>query len=117
MALFSRSKKQVAEPARAPSTVVSSADLSHVLVNPRITEKATMGTASGIYVFDVSRVASKQDIKKAVERYYKVRPRLVRVVTIPVKTTRNARTNHRGMKGGGRKAYVYLNKGETITIA
>ncbi len=121
MALFSRSKKEEqktdaipATPAQKPS---AQADLSHVLQHARITEKAGMHQAEGVYTFDVSSKATKRDIMHAVESLYGVSPRKVAVVTIPSKMKRNMRTGRAGVKKGGRKAYVFLKKGDTITIA
>ncbi len=121
MALFSRKKKEdkkevAAAPAAATTSGNFGANVSHILLAPRITEKATMSTGMGVYVFDVVPTASKQQIKSAVERAYKVRPRMVRVVTIPTKNVRNMRTGQSGVQQGGKKAYIYLKKGETITI-
>jgi large subunit ribosomal protein L23 len=121
MALFSRNKKEekkgdAVAPTQATASGNFNSHVSHVLLAPRITEKATMATGMGIYVFDVMPTASKQQIKSAIERVYKVRPRLVRVVTIPTKNVRNMRTGQSGVQQGGKKAYVYLKKGETITI-
>ena len=45
-----------------------------------------------------------------------VHPRMIRIVPIRRKVRRNARTGQLGMSRGGKKAYVYLKKGETITI-
>ncbi len=70
----------------------------------------------GVYTFDVAVRATKRDIAKAIFEIYDVRPRMVRVVTVPRKVRRNARTGQYGMSRGGKKAYVYLKKGETITI-
>lgn len=70
----------------------------------------------GVYVFDVAPGAGKKEIERAVLAAYKVHPMKVRVVNIPRKEVRNMRTGKRGVSGGGRKAYVYLKKGETITI-
>ncbi|MBI5456767.1 50S ribosomal protein L23 [Candidatus Kaiserbacteria bacterium] len=124
MALFSRKKNKEVEATTAPAPVstrvepkTTVADLSHVLMNPRITEKATMASAEGVYVFDVAERANKKDIARAVAQYYKVIPRKISVVTIPAKSTRSTRTGVRGVKQGGKKAYVYLKRGETITIA
>ena len=106
------------EPMLASATVRSSGarDLSFVLKHARITEKATMHSADGVYTFDIAESATKRDVKQAVQALYKVEPRMVRVVTIPKKMRRNARTGKQGMTGGGKKAYVFLKKGETITI-
>lgn len=122
MALFSRKKNtETAEATKAASPVqpsVSTArDLSPILKHARITEKATMGQGIGVYVFDVDVRASKRDIMQAVKLLYGVNARKVSVVSIPKKNIRSARTGRTGVKGGGRKAYVYLKKGETITLA
>ncbi len=121
MALFGTNKKEettqtAAKPAvvAAPSTTRG---LTHVLKNPRITEKATMHADAGVYLFDVAERASKRDIMQAVLSVYKVLPRKVRVAYIPSKVKRNMRTGKSGIKKGGKKAYVYLKKGETITLA
>ena len=121
MALFGKKTKKedtvAATPKEAHVATATSADLSHVLVSPRITEKATMASGMGVYVFDVSPKANKQQVLQAVAQYYKVTPRKVRIVSIPAKNVRNMRTGQRGVSEGGKKAYVYLKKGETITIA
>ncbi len=91
-------------------------DLSFVLKNARITEKATMHSADGVYTFDIAGVSTKRDVKQAIRALYKVEPRMVRIVSVPTKMKRNARTGKLGQTRGGKKAYVYLKKGETITI-
>ncbi len=126
MALFSRTKKTEttakavekkveATPAVKGETVFSSG-LAHILRHPHITEKASIYAEKGAYVFNVSPRATKHDIEKAVFTVYNVKPRMVRVVTIHSKAKRSAKTGKIGKKGGGKKAYVYLKKGETITI-
>ena len=123
MGLFGTKKKDERKERaeeRAPSVRsfarADSNDLSHVLVRPRITEKAMLGTDAHVYVFEVARGASKRQIKQAVQKYYNVTPVKVNVVTMPKKHIRNARTGIRGVKGGGRKAYVYLKRGESISV-
>ncbi|OGG80310.1 50S ribosomal protein L23 [Candidatus Kaiserbacteria bacterium RIFCSPLOWO2_01_FULL_54_13] len=91
-------------------------DLSHVLRSPRITEKATMHQETGVYTFDVAERATKSEVRDAVRSLYGVVPRKVRIVPIPSKQKRNARTGMRGFARGGKKAYVYLKRGESITI-
>lgn len=127
MALFSRKTKETKEAkapaAKAPavaktvSTPGMKQELAHVLQNPRITEKATSGIEQGVYVFDVAVSANKKQIMSAINATYKVQPRAVHIVTIRSKMVRNMRTGKSGMKPGGKKAYVYLKKGETITIS
>ena len=113
MALFSTTE------AKKDTNVVvagnsSLTDYSSVLQNPRITEKATICAEGSVYVFDIDPRATKRDIIRAVQQIYKVLPVKVNVVTVPSKQKRSARTGKIGVKKGGRKAYVYLKKGETI---
>jgi len=119
MALFGSKKKKadIVAPVRAASGPSIVRDLAHVLKHARVTEKATMHSADGVYTFDVAVDATKRDIMQAVHLLYKVTPRKVRVVTVRAKTVRSRRTGQMGVKGGGKKAYIYLKKGETITIA
>jgi large subunit ribosomal protein L23 len=126
MALFSRkqNKKEVKQQGAAPAVQAAAASrpsahpgLANVLAHARITEKASMVAGAGVYTFDISESATKRDIMQAVKALYGVSPRKVAVVTVKSKTRRNARTGKSGIKKGGRKAYVYLKSGETITIA
>ena len=89
---------------------------SHLLLSPRITEKASMAMEGSVYVFDIAANANKKQVASAVQAIYNVKPRKVAIVNTKPKATRNMRTGKKGMKGGSKKAYVYLNKGETITV-
>jgi large subunit ribosomal protein L23 len=83
-----------------------------ILQNPRITEKATMVSEYHVYTFDVSPSANKIDIAKAVKAIYKVTPVKVNiVVSKPRKVVSRGRI---GQKKGGKKAMVYLKKGDKI---
>ena len=122
MALFSKTKKeQVVKAPAVEKTVVSAMsagrnDLSHVLKHARITEKASMSQGGNVYVFDIAPAATKREIKLAVQSLYNVIPRKVAVINVPTKNKMNARTGKTGVKRGGKKAYVYLKSGETITF-
>lgn len=127
MALFGSKKKNDEVKAETPKTAAAQSErtaprsssnaVAHVLKNPRITEKASAQQSMSIYTFDVATDATKTQIMSAVRSVYKVSPRKVRIVQITSKRTRNARTGRAGVKIGGKKAYVYLKNGETITIA
>jgi ribosomal protein L23 len=121
MALFSKKTKKTDTTAvvAAGTTQKSSSASSyaHVLRHARITEKATMNELSSVYVFDISPRATKRDVIRAVQSIYNVTPRMIRVSSIPTKSTRNQRTGVTGTKRGGKKAYVYLKRGETISIS
>ncbi len=123
MALFSKTtKKKVAKKAATKAVAAKSASavvaegLSWVLVGPRITEKATDVSERGVYVFDVAVSANKMQIAKAISQVYKVQPIKVHTVQVRGKTVRNARTGMTGKRVSGKKAYVYLKKGDTLSI-
>ncbi len=87
-----------------------------VLTAPWMSEKALIGTDSGIYVFAIPRVATKQDVARAVEVVYKVTPRHIRIVNLPGKRVSRRTRSGSAIRPRRRKAYVYLAKGETIQI-
>src|SRR3989344_2331117 len=103
---------------RTPEKVaVSTPGLSHVLLHARITEKATDKQAESVYTFDIAVSATKRDVLKAIKALYRVSPRTVHVVTVPRKSIHNRRTGRVGFRAAGKKACVYLKKGETITVS
>ncbi len=118
MALFGKKEKKASTDSAVSAVAVAGAgrDLSYVLKHARITEKATMHSASGVYTFDIAERATKRDVVQAVRALYGVTPRKVRVVKVPTKSRRNPRTGKTGITRGGKKAYVFLKKGEVITI-
>ncbi len=119
MALFGKKEAIVSKDSAIPSAagvVGIGCDLSAVLKHARITEKATMHSSDGVYTFDIAKDATKRDVIQSVYALYKVLPRKVRIVKVPTKMRRNPRTGKTGITRGGKKAYVYLKKGETITI-
>lgn len=118
MALFSSKKNTKNTPKKADgeASVSVPRDLGHVILRPRITEKAALSQGSNVYVFDVAMRATKPEIKAAFVAHYKVAPSRIRVVNTKGTMTRNMRTGRNGMTSASRKAYVYLKKGETISI-
>ncbi len=89
---------------------------SAVLLGMRVTEKASvLSESASAYTFNVSADANKNMVSDAVEKLYKVHPIKVHIVTVPAK--RVFVRGKRGVKHGGRKAYVYLKKGEKIEIS
>jgi large subunit ribosomal protein L23 len=84
----------------------------HIIKNPRVTEKGSFALEQNVYTFDVAKSTTKAEIKKAVFALYKVKPIKVNVLAVPAKKVMlRGRT---GSKGGGRKAFVYLKKGDKI---
>lgn len=91
-------------------------DTVNVILAPRITEKGAYLSSMGAYVFNVAVDANKIDIAAAIKKIYNVMPRKVTVVTVPRKVVATRGTNRKGASRGGKKAYVFLKKGETIEI-
>ncbi len=80
--------------------------------NLRITEKASFAQEMNVYSFNVASDANKTEISKAILALYKVKPVKVNILSVPKR-----RTSFRGRtanKGGGKKALVYLKKGDKI---
>lgn len=87
-------------------------DLNHILIKPRVTEKASLKSEFSVYTFEIDASASKTLVKKAFEARYKVTPVKVSTVTIhPKKVFVRGKV---GSKSGYKKAYVYLKKGTKL---
>jgi len=122
MALFSKKKEvkkedKVVKSTESKSTSPSVVDYSGILRNPRITEKTAIVSSGSVYVFDVDPRANKTQVKKAVEMIYKVKPVKVNITKIVKKPVASKKIRKTYYKGGGKKAYVFLKKGETIQFA
>lgn len=89
-------------------------DLSMVIREPRITEKATMLAEKGAYVFDVHQSSTKPLVAQAVIAKYGVTPEKIRILNIPQKRRQSRTTGVTHNTSGGRKAIVYLKKGDKI---
>jgi large subunit ribosomal protein L23 len=86
--------------------------MTNIIKNPRITEKASFSAEQNVYTFDIGENANKTEIKKAIFKLYKVKPVKVNVLSIPKKKTMSK--GKTGVRGGGRKAFVYLKAGDKI---
>jgi len=87
-------------------------DSYEVLRRPVITEKSTMLSNIGQYVFEVAKDANKIEIKRAVEEIFKVRVRAVNIVHMHGKVRRMGRTQ--GTTSSWKKAVVALEEGQRI---
>lgn len=87
-----------------------------IIIGPRITEKGAYVAEDGIYVFNVRKGATKPEVSAAIRALYNVHPRKVRLVEVKTKKVSPRGRSAYGVTGGGRKAYVYLKKGEKIEI-
>jgi ribosomal protein L23 len=124
MALFSNdSKKKTAKTsgpsvnnARNKALAREDGRLSTVLKAPWFSEKALIGTERGVYVFQVPADANKHEVAAAVEKFYNVTPVKVRMVNLPGKTVSLRTRRGQGTRARRHKAYVYLKKGDTISL-
>lgn len=82
------------------------------IIKPRVTEKAGKLSEQGIYTFDVRINANSRQIAEAITAAYKVTP--VKVSVASVKGKSMFARGKSGKTSDGKKAYVYLKKGETI---
>ncbi len=85
-----------------------------LIKNPRVTEKASFASEQNVYTFNVEKNANKTEVSKAIKALYKVTPVKVNIVNFPKKNT-NLRGKP-GSHGGGKKAMVYLKKGDKIEL-
>jgi large subunit ribosomal protein L23 len=86
--------------------------MTTIIKNPRVTEKASNAFEHNVYTFDISQSANKTEIKKVIFALYKVHPVKVNVLPVPKKSIMSK--GKAGVRGGGRKAFVYLKKGDKI---
>jgi large subunit ribosomal protein L23 len=86
-----------------------------IVVRPIITEKSSLLKETGNqYIFEVQRDANKIEIKKAVEKLFKVKVVSVQISNIEWKKKKVGR--FAGKKPDWKKAIVKLNPKDKITI-
>lgn len=118
MALFSsNSKKKAGAVQRQGSFAKEDSRVANVLKRPWFSEKALIGTANGVYVFEVPQAATKHDVMNAIEKTYNVTPKKVRMVNLPAKQVSLRTRRGTGSRARRHKAYVYLKEGESIQFA
>ena len=85
---------------------------AHIILQPRITEKASTQSGGNSYTFIVAREANKILIKKAIQEIYNVKP--IKVNIINVKPKQKMVRNIWGRTSAFKKAVVFLKDGDTI---
>ncbi len=86
-----------------------------VIRKPIVTEKATMTSENGGVVFEVSKDASKPQIKQAVEALFGVKVKAVNTTITKGKVKRFR--GQLGRRSDVKKAYVTLEAGNTIDVS
>lgn len=129
MALFSRDKKDAVTPdsstvtkkkTGAPSVgaaLPTDRDLSSVIIKPRISEKSVGMGEKNVYTFIIRANATKYDVRDAVKQIWGVTPVKVNIVN---KSPRQYLSRSKGRtvsEKGMKKAYVYLQAGDSIELA
>ena len=90
-------------------------------LKPRLSEKSySLSEERNTYVFEVPRIANRQQVAKAIARQYEVTVETVRIAAQPGKTKRTYRRKGRSVLRGKskpvRKAYVRLKEGDKLPI-
>ena len=85
------------------------------IISPTITEKATSLSEFNKIVFKVHEGASKNSIKKNIEKIFKVN--VIKINTINLKGKSKIVRNKKAYKSGYKKAIVTLKKGQSIDLA
>ena len=87
-------------------------DLLRVIRQPFITEKSSvLKDDANVLCLEVDRDATKTDVRRAVERVFKVKVQSVNMMRLKGKIKRRGR--HEGRRPLRKKAYVRLAPGET----
>ena len=92
---------------------------THLSLAPRVSEQTYAMSESGTYVFEVPKIATKQQIKSAVEDQFNVTVKSVNTTVIKGKakaSNRRARPAIYGKRRSIKKAYVKLQPGDKITM-
>ena len=86
-----------------------------VLKSNYITEKSTVLEKENRYIFKVSKDSNKTEIKKDIEKRYKVNALSVKVINVKRKKRRVGK--YQGWKKGYKKAIVHIKEGQKIDLA
>ncbi|TFH25307.1 MAG: 50S ribosomal protein L23 [Myxococcales bacterium] len=90
--------------------------LYDVIKAPVITEKGTLvSERGGQVVFKVARAATKEEIKRAVERLFEVKVESVRTINYLGKTRKRG-GRPVGLRADWKKAYVTLAEGQSLDL-
>ena len=90
-------------------------NLLDTIISPTITEKATSLSEFNKVVFRVHKGASKNSIKRSIEKIFKVS--VVKINTINLRSKNKLVKGKKSSKPGYKKAIVTLKKGQSIDLA
>ena len=87
-------------------------NLYDIIKFPVVTEKSTKISENNQFVFKVAIDSSKGDIKKAIEKVFKVKVKAIN--TVKVKGKKKVFKGTKGKRSDFKKAVITLVKGETL---
>ena len=89
-------------------------NLYDTIISPMVTEKSTNLSSQNKVVFQVAKSADKKNIKKSIEKIFKVNVTKINIINKKQRTkvTRGRKVKVRGYK----KAIVTLKKGQNIDL-
>ena len=90
-------------------------NLFDTIVSPVITEKATILSEFNKMVFKVHKSASKNSIKRSIEKIFKVN--VIKINTINLRGKTKLVRGKKSRRPGYKKAIVTLKKGQSIDLA
>lgn len=111
-------EKKKAQEVVAPATKLPKGEDAYsyrIILEPHITEKGTLLGEQNKYAFRVASGAGKVEIKKAIQKLYKVGVKKVHILKMPSKFRQVGRFE--GKRPGFKKAIVTLKEGDKIEIA
>ena len=85
------------------------------IISPNVTEKSTSLSEFNKVVFKVNKNASKENIKKSIEKIFKVN--VIKINTINMRGKSKIVRNRKAFKPGYKKAIVTLKIGQSIDLA
>ena len=84
------------------------------IIRPIITEKATILSEQNKTVFKVHNSANKKNIKKNIEKIFKVNVTKINIINL--KSKKKLKQGRLSTKSGYKKAIVTLKKGQSIDL-
>jgi len=112
MPLFKKSTTSKAPKEKSKDTPIVAGPFFRIVKGLRITEKATALQGQNQYIFEIDKRTTKPEIKKAIEKEYKVTVIRVNTINSPAKPKHFGRHVHK--TSGVAKAVVTIKEGQKI---
>jgi len=88
----------------------------NTIIKPIISEKSMSGVTLGRFTFQVLQDATKEEVKKAIEKKFKVNVLGVKTNLVKGKTTKVGKRRREVVKSSWKKAVVQLKEGQKIDL-